>query len=242
MAERRLRGSERRNRITGMRPYILVNVAVSADGKLSTRERRQVKISGADDFDRVDIIKSGADAIMVGIGTILADDPSLTVKSQERIADRLSTGRPEHPIRIIIDSRARTPPNAKILHKGPGKRIVAVSSAAPEERIAALRPHAEIISSGSEAVDLAALMETLGNQGIQRLMVEGGGTLIAGLFNAGLVDQLSMFIGNIIIGGSSAPTLADGPGWTQETDFTRLELMQIQQLDQGVLIDWKVRR
>lgn len=225
-----------------MRPYILVNVAVSADGKLSTRERRQVKISGTDDFNRVDIIKSGADAIMVGIGTILADDPSLTVKSPERIADRLSTGRPEHPIRIIIDSKARTPPNAKILHKEPGKRIVAVSSTAPEERIAALSPLAEIISTGSEEVDLVALMENLGSQGIKRLMVEGGGTLIAGLFNAGLVDQLSMFIGNIIIGGSSAPTLADGPGWTQETDFTRLELMQIQQLDQGVQIDWRVRR
>lgn len=225
-----------------MRPYILVNVAVSADGKLSTRERRQVKISGADDFDRVDIIKSGADAIMVGIGTILADNPSLTVKSPERIADRLSTGRPEHPIRIIIDSKARTPPDAKILHKGPGKRIVAVSSAAPEERVTALSSHAEIISAGSEEVDLVVFMEKLGNLGIKRLMVEGGGTLIAGLFNAGLVDQLSMFIGNIIIGGSSAPTLADGPGWTQETDFARLELMQIQQLDQGVQIDWKVKR
>lgn len=223
-----------------MRPYILVNVAVSADGKLSTRERRQVKISGSDDFDRVDIIKSGADAIMVGIGTILADDPSLTVKSPERIADRLSTGRPEHPVRIIIDSRARTPPDARILHKGPGKRIIAVSSAAPDERIAALRPHAEIITAGSEEVDLAALMEVLSSQGVRRLMVEGGGTLIAGLFNADLVDQLSMFVGNIIIGGSDAPTLADGPGWTQETDFTRLELMQIQQMDQGVQIDWRV--
>nr|WP_319539710.1 2,5-diamino-6-(ribosylamino)-4(3H)-pyrimidinone 5'-phosphate reductase [uncultured Methanospirillum sp.] len=225
-----------------MRPYILVNVAVSADGKLSTRERRQVKISGSDDFDRVDIIKSGADAIMVGIGTILADDPSLTVKSPERIADRLSTGRPEHPVRIIIDSRARTPPDARILHKGPGKRIIAVSSAAPDERIAALRPHAEIITAGSEEVDLAALMEVLSSQGVRRLMVEGGGTLIAGLFNADLVDQLSMFVGNIIIGGSDAPTLADGPGWTQETDFTRLELMQIQQMDQGVQIDWRVKR
>jgi len=225
-----------------MRPYILVNVAVSADGKLSTRERRQVKISGSDDFDRVDIIKSGADAIMVGIGTILADDPSLTVKSPERIAERLSTGKPEHPVRIIIDSQARTPPDAKILHKGPGKRIIAVSSTSPKDRIAALIPHAEIIPVGSNKVELTKLMEILGNQGIQRLMVEGGGTLIAGLFNEGLVDQLSMFVGNIIIGGADAPTLADGPGWIQEGDFTSLELMQIQQLDQGVLIDWRVKR
>jgi len=223
-----------------MQPYILVNVAVSADGKLSTRERRQVKISGSDDFDRVDIIKSGADAIMVGIGTVLADDPSLTVKSPERIAERLSTGRPEHPIRIIIDSKARTPPDAKILHKGPGKRIIAVSAAAPEERIARLRQYAEIISTGTEEVDLNAFVQMLSNQGVQKLMVEGGGTLIASLFTSGLVDQLSIFMGNMIIGGSSAPTLADGAGWTEYSDFTRLELMKIQQMDQGVLIDWKV--
>jgi 2,5-diamino-6-(ribosylamino)-4(3H)-pyrimidinone 5'-phosphate reductase len=223
-----------------MQPYILVNVAVSADGKLSTRERRQVKISGSDDFDRVDIIKSGADAIMVGIGTVLADDPSLTIKSPERIAERLSIGRPEHPIRIIIDSKARTPPDAKILHKGPGKRIIAVSSTAPEERIARLRPYAEIISTGTEEVDLKSFIQMLGDQGVQKLMVEGGGTLIAGLFTSGLVDQLSIFMGNMIIGGSSAPTLADGAGWTESGDFTRLELMKIQQMDQGVLIDWKV--
>lgn len=223
-----------------MRPYVLVNVAVSADGKLSTRERRQVKISGEDDFNRVDTLKSGADAIMVGIGTVLADDPSLTVKSSERIGDRLSLGKPEHPIRIIVDSKARTPPDAKILHKGPGKRIIATSHAAPDERIIALRSYAEIIYAGEEEVDLCALLEQLKEKGIHRLMVEGGGTLIAGLFNAGLVDQLSMFIGNIIISGGNAPTLADGPGWIHETEFTRLELMHIQPMDKGVYIDWKV--
>lgn len=225
-----------------MRPFVLVNVAVSADGKLSTRERRQVKISGLDDFDRVDTLKAGADAIMVGIGTVLADDPSLTVKSPDRIGDRLSLGRPEHPIRIIVDSRGRTPPDAKILHKGPGKRIIAVSRAASGKCIKILSSHAEIITAGNEEVDLHALMEELGRQGIHRLMVEGGGTLIASLFRAGLVDQLSMFMGNIIIGGISAPTLADGPGWIHEHEFARLELIHIQPMDLGVQIDWRVKR
>ena len=66
-----------------MRPYVIVNIAMSADGKISTRERRQVRISGAQDFTRVDRLKAGCDAVMVGIGTVLADDPSLTVKSEE---------------------------------------------------------------------------------------------------------------------------------------------------------------
>ena len=225
-----------------MRPFVLVNVAVSADGKLSTRERRQVKISGSDDFDRVDTIKSGADAIMVGIGTVLADNPSLTIKSPERIGDRLSLGRPEHPIRIVVDSRARTPPDAKILHKGPGRRIIAVSGNAPDDNISLLKPFAEIIRTGATEVDLQMLLEKLGEQGIGRIMVEGGGTLIAALFRSGLVDQLSMFMGNIIIGGKEAPTLADGSGWIREDDFARLELLSVQPIDEGVLINWRVRK
>lgn len=225
-----------------MRPSVLVNVAVSADGKLSTRERRQVKISGPQDFDRVDVIKSGVDAIMVGIGTVLADNPSLTVKSPDRIHERVTQGRPEHPIRIIVDSRGMTPPDAKILHKGSGRRIIAVSRSAPKVQVDLLRPFADIITVGEEEVDLSALLDELGRDGISRLMVEGGGTLIAGLFRAGLVDQLNMFIGNMIIGGRDAPTLADGPGWIREDEFTRLELDKIQHMDQGVLITWKIRR
>ena len=225
-----------------IRPFVLVNVAVSADGKLSTRERRQVKISGPDDFDRGDIIKSGADAIMVGIGTVLADNPSLTIKSAERIQERLSQGRPEHPVRVVVDSLARTPPDAKILHKGPGQRIIVVSENAPPSRIEGLRPLATIITTPGDRVDLAFLLEELGKQGIRRLMVEGGGRLISSLFAAGLVDQLSMFIGNMIIGGENAPTLADGEGWIREEEFTRLDLAGVQTLDEGVLISWNVRR
>ena len=122
-----------------MRPYVVVNVAMSADGKLSTRERRQVKISGAQDFTRVDRLKAGSDAVMVGIGTVLADDPSLTVKGEDCRQHRKSRGVCEHPVRIVVDSRARIPLEASILHKGNGLRIVAVSEKADPEKIAALK-------------------------------------------------------------------------------------------------------
>jgi len=224
-----------------MRPYVIVNVAVSADGKMSTRERRQVKISGMDDFDRVDKLKAGCDAIMVGIGTVLADDPSLTVKSTDRIAERKRGGKPEHPVRIVVDSHARTPPDAKILHKGSGKRIIAVSEKASLDNISALKEHADIIVSGDSQVDLSVLMDKLAKRGIKRLMVEGGGTLIWGMLSSRLVDELSMFVGNIIIGGKDAPTLADGMGYVQESDFPILERMQTIPMEEGVLIHWKVK-
>ena len=124
-----------------MRPYVVVNVAMSADGKISTRERRQVKISGTQDFSRVDQLKADSDAVMVGIGTVLADDPSLTVKSEERRTNRLHRGADEHPVRIVVDSKARTPPDAALLHKGVGKRIVAVSRLADPKKL----PHCKVM-------------------------------------------------------------------------------------------------
>jgi 2,5-diamino-6-(ribosylamino)-4(3H)-pyrimidinone 5'-phosphate reductase len=225
-----------------MRPFVFVNLAMSADGKLSTVERRQVRISGTEDFTRVDAIKAASDAIMVGIGTVLADDPSLTVKSPVLKEERTKQGRDENPIRVVVDSNARTPPDADILGKGPGRRIVAVSRRAPGERVRALEAKAEVWVVGDETVDLSALLGRLHAIGVGRLMVEGGGTLIASLFREDLVDEFSTYIGSMIIGGSDAPTPADGPGWVHEDDFARLELIGMQQMDDGVLLRWKVVR
>jgi 2,5-diamino-6-(ribosylamino)-4(3H)-pyrimidinone 5'-phosphate reductase len=223
-----------------MRPYVVVNVAMSADGKLSTIERRQVKISGMQDFARVDRLKAGCDAIMVGIGTVLADDPSLTVKGEECREHRRKRGVNEHPVRVIVDSAARTPTNAKLLHKGEGQRIIAVSRCASPEKVTALEQYATVVTCGEDKVDLAAFLEELGAMGIQRLMVEGGGTLIEGLVRAGLVDEIYTFIGNIIIGGKDAPTLADGEGFKSVASFSRLTLLEAHRVEKGILLHWHV--
>jgi 2,5-diamino-6-(ribosylamino)-4(3H)-pyrimidinone 5'-phosphate reductase len=223
-----------------MRPYVVVNVAMSADGKLSTRERRQVKISGMQDFNRVDRLKAGSDAVMVGIGTVLADDPSLTVKGEECRMHRRNQGIGEHPVRIVVDSRARIPPTAAILHKGSGLRIIAVAENADKEKVAALREFATVIVAGENKVNLTALMDELGTMGIQRVMVEGGGELIAGLVQAGLVDEIYSFIGNLIIGGRNAPTLVDGNGFIAENEFPYLTLIEVRRIENGVLLHWKV--
>ena len=225
-----------------MRPFVFVNVAMSADGKISTRERRQVRISGSADFSRVDRIKAESDAIMVGIGTVLADNPSLTVKSPELRAGRRAAGKDEHPIRVVVDSAGKTPPDADILHKGTGKRIVAVSRRADPQRVAALGEHATVVVAGDETVDLAALLAELYRQGVRRLMVEGGGTLIWALFAQGLVDELQTFVGNIVIGGKDAPPPADGAGFLREADFARLRIIEAERLDDGLLIRWSVEK
>ncbi len=148
-----------------MRPFVFVNIAMSADGKISTRERRQVRISGNEDYLRVDRIKAESDAIMVGIGTVLADNPSLTVKSAELRERRRAAGKEENPIRIVVDGwGGKTPLDADILHKGSGRRIVAVSQKAPQKAVDDLGKHAAVIVGGEETVDLRGLLEELHRQ------------------------------------------------------------------------------
>ncbi|MFA5347729.1 MAG: 2,5-diamino-6-(ribosylamino)-4(3H)-pyrimidinone 5'-phosphate reductase [Methanoregula sp.] len=224
-----------------MHPYVVVNVAMSADGKISSRQRRQIRISGAQDFSRVDRLKAESDAVMVGIGTVLADDPSLTIKSEECRTYRKAHGLDVNPVRIVIDSSARIPHDAAILNKGDGKRVIAVSRRADAKKISALKNKSTIIVTGDTEVDLSALMDELSSIGIQRIMVEGGGTLIAGLFDAGLVNEIYTFIGNIVIGGRDAPTLTDGNGFILESSFPRLSLLEARRIGEGILLHWKVK-
>jgi len=223
------------------RPYIIVNMAMSADGKISSVERRQVRISGAEDRGRVDELKAGSDAVMVGIGTVLADNPSLTVKSANLRKARMSAGKPENPIRIVVDSEGRTPLNADILHKGGGVRIIAVSEKAGRAAQARYQGLATVIVAGEDEVDLLLLMARLREMDIGSLMVEGGGTLIASLFSRGLVDEFSTFVGNLIIGGKDAPTPADGRGFLNDNEFVSLSLMDVSEVDEGVLLRWRVK-
>lgn len=217
---------------------VFVNAAVSTDGKLSSRRREQVTISGSDDFDRVDRLRASADGVMVGVGTVLADDPSLTVKKEDRRVQRLRNGRPGNPARVIADSRARTPADAAVLDDEAATYVL-VSEAAPAERVEALEAaNAEVIEAGRERVDLGPALSALGDAGVDRLMVEGGGELIFSLFAAELVDELSLYVGSLIVGGRDAPTLADGEGFVE--DFPKLELQTVERVDDGVVLSYVV--
>jgi 2,5-diamino-6-(ribosylamino)-4(3H)-pyrimidinone 5'-phosphate reductase len=220
------------------RPFVFINAAMSADGKIATIERRQTRISGSLDFDRMDELRASSDAIMVGIGTVISDNPSLTVKSKERKEKRLAHGLSENPPRIVVDSMARIPADSDIFLKGEGKRIIAVSKSAPAEKVRLLSNLADIICIGEKNVDLIKLLSELKDRGINRLMVEGGATLNWGLISNGLVDEIYTFVGNIIIGGKTAPTLVDGEGCA--CDFCKLALITCEGLEDGVLLKWKV--
>ena len=217
---------------------VVVNAAMSADGKLSTRERKQIEISGPEDFERVDRLRAESDAVMVGVGTVVADDPSLTVDDSDLRSEREARGDPANPARVVADSRIRTPPNARVLDDSAASYLL-VSEAAPGDFVTQMRENgATVIPAGEDRVDLGSAFAELEAEGIEQLMVEGGGELIFSLFESDLVDELSVFVGPTLIGGRDAPTLADGDGFVDE--FPELALESVDRLDEGVLLQYEV--
>jgi 2,5-diamino-6-(ribosylamino)-4(3H)-pyrimidinone 5'-phosphate reductase len=220
--------------------YVVVNAAVSADGKISTRERTQVPISGPADFDRVDRLRAAADGVLVGVGTVLADDPRLTLDESDRRVERLRAGRAGDPARVVADSAARTPTDATVLDDAAATYVL-VADRAPEDRIAGLEAAgATVVRTDGDRVALPAAVEALGEAGLDRLLVEGGGELVFSLFAAGLVDEFSLFVGSVVIGGREAPTIADGEGFADPDSFPALTLVDVERLDDGVVLSYEV--
>jgi 2,5-diamino-6-(ribosylamino)-4(3H)-pyrimidinone 5'-phosphate reductase len=221
--------------------HVHVNAAVSADGKLSTRRREQVRISGEEDFARVDRLRAASDAVLVGVGTVLADDPSLVRHDEaHRRAERGPDTPP--PARVVVDSRGRTPPDAAVLADEPDTYVL-TTDALPEDRRGALTaagatPLPVASAADTDRVDLAAGLAALEREGIDRLMVEGGGEIVFSLFDAGLVDRLTLYVGSLLVGGRDAPTLADGEGFVDS--FPALSLEGVERIDDGVLLDYAV--
>ena len=209
-----------------MRPFIHVNCAMSADGKLAGEDRTQVRISSDEDKTRVKNLRKKYDAIMVGVGTIVADDPHLTFKDGDYDTN---------PIRVVLDPHGRTPEDAQVLDERAPTVMVTLEDCNVEWDCE------EIIRAGKDSIDLDKVMEELAEEiGIENILVEGGGRTIASLFKARMVDRYSVFVGGLVIGGANAPTPCDGDGWVAENGI-KLELKDFEVLGNGALLTFEPR-
>jgi 2,5-diamino-6-(ribosylamino)-4(3H)-pyrimidinone 5'-phosphate reductase len=196
---------------------------MSPDGKIATKEHRQIRISSPEDMERVKSLRASMNAILVGVGTILADDPHLTVKGLA----------PEkNPLRIVLDSTGRTPKNAKVVN-GMARTLMVTN-----ESCTRTWANTEVLRIGKEKVDLNILLPKLHDMGIRTLMVEGGGETIWSFFRSRAVDVYSVYVGNDILGGRTAPSPVDGEGFL-EGDKVHLELRTVERLGDGVLLTYE---
>ncbi len=172
-------------------------------------------------------MRASVDAILVGINTVLMDDPKLTVK------EKFVPGA-KNPVRVVLDSRLRIPARARVLNDA-APTIIATTESAPDRKI-----KAGIIRCGRDRVDLRCLLSELAGRRIKTLMVEGGSTVIYSFLSQGLVDEMYIFVGSMIIGGN-APTLAGGSGASAPEDIIPLKLLSCEKLGYGVLLHYGVR-
>ena len=205
--------------VTTGTPFVTAKFAMSLDGKIATRIGDSKWISGEKARRRVHRLRAASDAVMVGIGTVLADEPRLTARDK--------TGGPldRQPLRVVVDTRGRMPVDAPMLGE-PGRTLVAVGDLG-EPGAATLRgAGAEVVSLPGDgpSVDLAALMDALASEhGVTSMLVEGGATLLGSLFDLGLVDKVIAFVSPVIDGGQTAPPPVAGAGFERMADTLRLE-------------------
>ncbi len=205
-----------------MRPYVIINCAMSIDGKIALATRKQTRISSEEDMKRVHMLRHECDAVLVGIGTVLTDDPKLAVKEKY-------VKHPSQPLRIVLDSSFRTPKNAEVMSNDAPTLIVTTCREFKKGNI-------EAIKCGEEKVDLKKLMSTLYERGVKKIMVEGGETVIWEFLKNSLADELSVFVAPIIIGGTQSPTLAGGEGAFLPEEIIKMKLGELKKLGNGVLL------
>ncbi len=199
---------------------------MSVDGKIAFADARPAKLSNAEDTARVQRLRAEVDAVLVGVGTVLKDDPKLTV-------------RPEHakgrqPLRIVLDSDGKTPEHAHVLD-GSAETLIATS-----QECTRTFAKAQVFRAGKDEVDLVAFLDHLSQRGVKSLLVEGGSTVIWSFLRQGLADELTVFVASLVLGGHAAPTLAGGPGVHSMPEAFRLRLEKTDRLGDGLLLTYTV--
>ena len=222
--------------LTG-RPFVIAKWAMSLDGRIATASGDSKWITGPAARERVHQLRDVVGAIVVGVNTVLADDPQLTVRLPEGPARR-PTRVP--PWRVVVDSRGRTPLRVRLLSDDLAERvIVATTTASPEvwrREVRARGARVLALPARDGRVELEALLTALGEEEVTSVLVEGGGTLLGSLFASRLVDKVYAFVAPRIVGGASAPAPVGGPGVSALADSWQLRDVRMERVGDDVLV------
>ncbi|RLU81313.1 5-amino-6-(5-phosphoribosylamino)uracil reductase [Streptomyces griseocarneus] len=223
------------------RPHVLLSAAVSLDGFLDTRPGdERLLLSGAEDFDRVDAVRAASDAVLVGMGTLRADNPRIHVADEARRAARLAVGSPEHPLKVTITHSGDVDPGWRFWHHGGRKAVYAVGAAAHDRARSALGGLADV-HAVTEGRAWQEVLEHLYGSGVRHLMVEGGARVHTELLQEGLADELQLAVAPLLVGQPDAPRML-GPGAYPGGPRHRLALVGTRTVGDVALLRYAVRR
>ena len=225
------------------RPFVFINVAMTADGKIDTFQRRGAAISSPRDKERVDQLRARADAVMVGGRTLLDEDPKLTVKSEVLRAERVRGGRSPNPVKVGVVTQANIKEDSQFVNSGPAGIVIFTTRRTSKRQLSLLKAQSvDVYVDDAQQVNLERALNTLKNLGIDRLMVEGGATLNFELMRLGLVDEVTAYVAPMIFGGESAPTMAAGAG-VERSAAIPMKLVSAEAWeDGGVLLTYHFER
>lgn len=221
--------------ITTNQPFVILKGAVSLDGKIATKTGESFWISGMSARKYSHWLRGIVDGVMVGIETILKDNPELTVRETEEVFG--------NPYKIILDSRGRTPLNSKVLSGEPEKTLIVTTLKCPPKKIKSLKATGArvlIVKEKNGRIDLPALLGELGKKKITSILIEGGGKINASAISSDIVDKILLFIAPKIIGGSTAPTLIEGEGISKLSEAANLKILRVERLGEDILIEGEV--
>ncbi|MER7894998.1 dihydrofolate reductase family protein [Streptomyces sp. NPDC096046] len=214
-------------------PYVLLSAAVSLDGYLDDTGPDRLLLSSPADFDRVDEVRASVDAILIGAGTIRADNPRLLVNSEARRTARTAAGKPEYPLKVTVSGSGDLDPDAPFWHTGGEKVLYTTDRGAARAR--ALGLATDVVPLGPD-LDWRRLLTHLHDvRGVRRLMVEGGGLIHTQLLTQGLADELQLVLAPLFVGDPRAPRLF-GPGGYQGG---RLRLLESRRIEDVVLMRYE---
>ena len=215
--------------ITTGQPFVTVKFAVSLDGKIATWSGDSHWISCEESRKFIHGLRRASDAVMIGVNTVILDDPRLTARDKPV---------EKYPLRVIVDSKLRTPPTARVFSE-PGRTIVAAAVGVDPDMVRELEEAgAEVLQlkPWKTLVDLNDLFEELGRREITSVLVEGGSTLLGSLFDGGMVDKVVAFIATVIIGGEDAKSAVGGQGANRIGQALQLRDIKIERCGKDVMV------
>ena len=224
-----------------MKPHTSLIMAVSLDGKISTRDNAGPRFASEADGIRLREVRSHADAILVGAGTIIADDPTFTEHGKYKEL-RLQRGLAPNPIKVVVSGSGSVPQTARMFQRNGAPALVFTTEHIPPNRLASLQQVAEVHCVGETTVDFQRVAEILGERyQVKQLLIEGGGQVNFDLFRAGLIDEVYLTLCPKIIGGREVTTSVEGDGF-DFLDIVDVELLEHRVVGNELFLHYRVRR